>query len=496
MEVAEFEKKKRRKQSVDLTTMVYGKVPPQARELEEVILGAIMIDSACLPEVINLIFKEAFYVDTYQRVFGAILSLYDKNSKIDVTTVIEELKKLEELDTVGGPYAIVKLTNSVVSGANIETHCRIVLEKFLKREAIRVAGEILTEAYEDSSDAFTIYDNADNELLKAQEKVLSGAVMDMRHYSMKVHDQYETVKHTGVLGIQTGILPIDRIFSGLVAPDLFIIAARPGQGKTALALSITHTLSVVNGIPGSWFSLEMDGVQLTRRLVSIESGISHELIRQGKVYDGLENKLFNAISKVGVAPIFIEDRGTINIRSLRTRAIILKKRNKIKYIVVDYIQLMNSIGKKGQNREGEVSEISRGLKLLAKEIELPIIALSQLSREVEKRSDKMPQLSDLRESGAIEQDADEVMFLMRPEYYNLKEHVTLGGKEYAPPGLCIGKGDKNRHGECKSFAMWFNAPTMHFTTHPMDEGSQNYFSSSLKEQEDKYSQSKLEEPPF
>lgn len=447
-----------------------GRIPPQAIDIEKVVLGAILISSYCLPEVIDLIFKEVFYIESHQMIFEAIISLYDKNRSIDILTVVEELINLGNIEKVGGPYYVTILTNDVTSSAHIDHHCRILLEKYLKREAIKIGGEFVISAYEDGTDAFEIYDKADNDILNTQERVIGSTMADMNSFSSMVYDQYEKVKATGVLGINTGIIPFDRIFGGLVPPDLFIIAARPGAGKTALAMSITHHVSVIKKIPGAWFSLEMDGVQLTRRLASIDSKISHELIRQGKVSEADESKFYDSLNRISSAPIFIEDKTSVNIRSIRTRANILVRKKKIQYIIVDYLQLMGSVNKKNQNREGEISDISRGLKTLAKELGIPVIALSQLSREVEKRSDKMPQLSDLRESGAIEQDADEVLFLMRPEYYGFLEDVEIGNKNYSTKGLCIGKGAKNRHGACENFAMWFDAPCMHFSTHVNDLG--------------------------
>jgi replicative DNA helicase len=378
------------------------------------------------------------------------------------------LKKNEEIDLVGGHYYVTKLTRDVVSTANIEAHCHIILQKFLSREMIRIGLDAVNEAYEDVVDIFDTYDKADNEILNTQERVLSGAVKDMGHYSAKVYDQYETVKSTGVIGIHTGIIPIDTICSGLVSPDLMILAARPGQGKTALALSITHHVSIINNIAGAWFSLEMDGTQLTRRLASIDSKISHELIRQGKVQKQDENKFYSSLDRIARAPIFIEDKSIANVRSIRTRANILKRKNKIGYIVVDYLQLMRGMEAKNKTRDQIIGEISGGLKHLAKELEIPVVALCQLSREVEKRGDKIPQLSDLRESGNLEQDADEVIFLMRPEAYNFTEPVMIGGKEYDVRGLGIGKIAKNRHGECKNFAMWFDAPCMQYSSHMND----------------------------
>lgn len=460
--------KKSKNISIDLSNMVYGRVPPQAKELEEAILGGVLIAPECLPEVLNLVFADVFYIEAHQIVFKSILSLYDKNNKIDILTVVEELRKMGSLDLVGGAYFVTKLTNNVVSTANIDTHCRIIMEFYLKREMIKISGEAIGEAYEDNTDAFDLYDRVDNKILNTQERVLSGSVKDMSHYSSKVYDQYQTVKQTGVLGIQTGIAPFDKILSGLVSPDLFIIAARPSQGKTALAMSLSHYISVVNGIEGAWFSLEMDGVQLTRRLASIDSGISHELIRQGRIQKEQEIKFCNSLDRIAQSPIYIEDKGSMNIRAIRTRSNILVRKNKIKYIVVDYLQLMEAVDKRDTNRNNIIGEISRGLKMLAKELDIPVIALSQLSRKVEERSDKMPQMSDLRESGNIEQDADEILFLMRPEKYGLLEPVSIGGVEYSAQGLCIGKVDKNRHGECLNFAMGFRGPSMHLTTHEND----------------------------
>lgn len=483
--------KKTKKTSVDLSTMIYGKVPPQDQELEKVILGAILIEPICVSSVVNLLFKEVFYVDAHQKIYGAVLGLYDRNIAIDILTVVDELRKREELDLVGGAFYVTKLTNNVVSSANIDDHCRLILEFYLKREMIRIGGESIQKSYDDSEDAFGIYDSADNDIINTQERVLKGQVKDMGHYSAKVYEQYEIVKDTGVLGIHTGISPIDRILSGLVAPDLFIIAARPSQGKTACALSITHNTSILNNVPCAWFSLEMDGVQLTRRLVSIDSGIPHELIRHGSVPKDQELKFYNSLDKIKNAPIYIEDKGSINIRGIRTRANILVRKHGIKYIIVDYLQLMEGIDVRNKSRNDIVGEATRGLKMLAKELNIPVIALSQLSRKVEERSDKMPQMSDLRESGNIEQDADEILFLMRPEKYEMLEPVTISGVEYSARGLCIGKVDKNRHGECVNFPMFFNGATMQIRTHDTD-----FFNNSIPQQVFQPMQFEGEEAPF
>ena len=449
--------------------MIEGKIPPQHPKIEAIVLGAILVDYfGCLPEVINLIFKEVFYVPEHVLIYEAVLNLYDKGKPVDILTVCEQLQKNEKLEEVGGHYFVTRLTNEVVSTANIETHCRLLLEAYLKRELIKITSSTMSEAFENGCDGFDLCDKTDTELINIQEKVLSGQIKGVSYYSNKVQDEYYSVKDTGVLGIKTPFTRWNKIMCGLVAPDLIIIASRPSMGKTALALSIVHDASVVNNVPCAFFSLEMDGTQLVRRLASLDCDLPHKVIRDGRLSTLEENVFMKSLDKVSKAPIFIEDKGGLNIRSLRTRANILKRKNGIKFIVVDYLQLMSGMNK-GGNRESEISEISRSLKQLARELEIPVIALSQLSREVEKRPDKMPQLSDLRESGAIEQDADEVIFLMRPEFYDFSEPVQIAGKDYAPQGLTIIKTAKNRHGECENFALFFTGNTMKFKDHESDQ---------------------------
>lgn len=485
MELINFnkDKKLRRKDPVDFVNMIYGKVPPQAKELEEVILGGLMLDVSSVFIGMSRLFPEMFYVDANQRIFKSIQTLYDKNQKIDLFTVIEQLKVSEELDAVGGPYYVTKLTNAVVSGANIENHINIVAEKYLKREAIRLSGELINEAYGDDSDAFDVINQADAGFQKIQEQVLTGLVKDISYFGMKVMEQHASTKQTGVLGIKTCMKAIDEVISGLVEPDLIIIAARPSQGKTALALSITYNTSIKGNIPCAWFSLEMDGVQLVRRLASIDTQIDHEKIRKGYTSKEEDILLAQSVEKIATCKVYIQDNANVNIREIRTKANLLKRKHGIKFIVVDYIQLMNGIDTKGKSREQIVSDISRGLKILAKELEMPVIALSQLSRKVEERSDKMPQLSDLRESGAIEQDADEVIFLMRPEFYHMTEAVKVGSKEYPVSGLTIVSTAKNRHGETKNTALNFKGSCMHFTDHHLDS-EQRFFQPSYLQQND------------
>lgn len=792
--------KKNGKKAFDLNL---GKVPPQNVDFEEAILGICMLEGHAFASANQFIWAEVFYKDANQKIYDCFCRLFDQNKPIDILTVVQGLRDNGELELVGGAYYVTRLTNSVTSSAHLESWCKTLLELYMKREGIRLCGDLMQDCYNDEKDAFDIFNKADNEIINIQERVLSGQIADIDHYAKKVYEQYETVKATGVLGLKTMIEPFDRVMCGLVAPDLIIIAARPGSGKclgkgtkvmmydgsfkkvediivgdvlmgddstprnvlsicsgienmyrinqrkgisytvneshilslkrsrnenkhikgdviniplldwvnssnkfktnykgykvsvdfpekeleiepyflglwlgdgdknnlritkpdieietylheyaerlglgltvltpknrcksyniraessfvgcnsllnlfkknnlignkhipieylvnseknrlellaglldtdgycsksgfeiivkneelcnqikylsdslgfrtlvtpkkgkikslgfigdyfritingdchkiptkivrkkasirttlkdwkvtsidvnpigvgeyfgfeidgnrlflledmtvthnTALALSMTKNLSYDQNIPCAWFSLEMDGVQLVRRMASMITGIDHTSIRNGHIYQNLEPDFYKALDEISRKPIYIEDKGDINIRDLRARAIVLKRKYNIQYIIVDYIQLMSGIDVRNKNRNDVVGEISRGLKQLAKELNIPVIGIAQLSRAVESRSDKIPQLSDLRESGSIEQDADSVLFLMRPEYYGLMNEFTIEGKEYSPNGLCLGVIGKNRHGETKNIAMKWNGATMTMSTH-------------------------------
>lgn len=445
--------------------MIIENLPPQSIEIEEAILGALMLDNSALNLAMSRLGEDMFYKIDYKAVFKAIEALYDRGQGVDIISVSEELKRQNNLELAGGAYGVMKLTNGVVSSANIENHILILAENYLKREMIGICHESFSKAYLPETDVFDLISVTDSRISKAQEKVVKGMSKDISYYGIKVLEQHAMVKNTGVLGIKTGIYELDKATNGLVSPDLIIIAARPGAGKTALCLSVMYNTSVVGEIPCAIFSLEMDGVQLVRRLASIDTGIAHERIRNGKTSDEEEMKLQDSIERIANSKIFIEDKTSMNIRDIRTKASILKKKHNIGYIVVDYIQLMSGTDVKGKNREQVVSDISRGLKCIAKELEIPVIALSQLNRAVEQRPDKMPQLSDLRESGAIEQDADSILFLMRPEYYNMTEPVNFKDQEFPVQNLAICSIAKNRHGSTKNIPMEFTGNTMKFKTH-------------------------------
>src|SRR6266513_6164303 len=419
--------RKRRKSSIDMSTMVYGKVPPQAKNLEEAVLGAIMLEKSAFDFVIEILKPECFYVEANQRIFRSMQGLQQKNSPIDLLTVVEELKSREELDMVGGPYYVTKLTNSVVSSANILAHSRIILQKFIQRELIRISGEIIGDAYEDSTDVFDLLDDAETKLFEITNNHLRKNFDTIDSVLVKTIQRIEDLRHKNedVTGVPSGFASLDRVTYGWQNTDLIILAARPAVGKTAFALNLARNaaLHASKPTPVAVFSLEMSAGQLVQRILAAESEIWLEKIARGKLEEHEMKQLYaRGIQKLAQAPIFIDDTPALNIFELRAKCRRLKNKHNIGLIILDYLQLMSGTGENRYgNREQEISKISRDLKGLAKELGIPIIALSQLSREVEKRKEgnKMPQLSDLRESGAIEQDADMVMFLYRPEYYDI-----------------------------------------------------------------------------
>src|SRR5678809_457225 len=421
------DRKQRRKTTSDLSSLVYGKIPPQAKDLEEAVLGAIMLEKNAFDVVIEILKPECFYVDAHQRIYRAMQGLAQKNKPIDILTVSEELKTREELEMVGGPYYVTKLTNAVVSSAHIETHARIILQKFIQRELIRVSGEIIGDAYEDSTDVFDLLDDAESKLFEITNNHLRKNFDTIDSVLVKTIQRIEDLRHKNedVTGVPSGYASLDRITYGWQNTDLVILAARPSVGKTALALNLARNaaLHASKPTPVAVFSLEMSAGQLVQRILSAESEIWLEKISRGKLEEHEMKQLYaKGIQRLAQAPIYIDDSAALNIFELRAKCRRLKNKHNVGLIIIDYLQLMSGTGEnRNSNREQEISRISRDLKGLAKELQIPIIALSQLSREVEKRSqgNKMPQLSDLRESGAIEQDADMVMFLYRPEYYDI-----------------------------------------------------------------------------
>lgn len=423
-----MEKKKDRfqrpKPTMDLSTMVYGKMPPQAKELEEGILGALMLEKGALAEIQDLLTPDKFYLSAHQAIFQAILKLDAKGQTPDILTVVEQLKESEMLEQVGGPYYVTKLTNGVVSSANIVNHARIVCQKWMSREIIRVGGEMVALGYEDGMDPFDLVDEAERRIAGIMDSNDRGKIVAIDTALAKSWNQISERRKadSSLTGVPTGFDSMNQITHGWQPTDLIIMAARPAVGKTALALNLARNAALDRSkpTPTAFFSLEMSEGQLMERLISRESQIPLELIKTGRLDDNLAEVVFKTgVQPLSRAPFFIDDTPALNIFELRAKCRRLKNKHKIGFIIIDYLQLMSGTGEKG-NREQEISMISRSLKGLAKELAVPILALSQLSRAVESRTEKTPQLSDLRESGAIEQDADMVMFLYRPEYYAIK----------------------------------------------------------------------------
>ncbi|MFN5421937.1 MAG: replicative DNA helicase [bacterium] len=421
------DRRSKRKTTVELNPLGYGKVPPQSRELEEAVLGAVMLERSAFDIVINVLKPECFYVDAHQVIFNAMVRLNADSKPIDLLTVVEELKAMEMLDQVGGAYYISKLTNSVVSAANLEAHARIVQEKFIQRELIRISSEIITDAYDDSTDVFELLDSAEqklfeiaNDQLKKEFDTLGKSVMDTLNRIDEMRARNEDIT-----GVPSGFPSLDSTTYGWQKSDLIILAARPSVGKTAFALNLARNAAMHPTKPTSvaFFSLEMSTGQLVQRILSAESEIYLSKISRGRMEDYEMQQLYKkGIEPLTKAQLFVDDSAALNIFELRAKCRRLKSLHNVGLIIIDYLQLMSgSSENRNSNREQEISTISRNLKQLAKELQVPIIALSQLSREVEKRkeSNKVPQLSDLRESGAIEQDADMVMFLYRPDYYDI-----------------------------------------------------------------------------
>ncbi|MCB0790615.1 MAG: replicative DNA helicase [Flavobacteriales bacterium] len=413
--------------------MVPGKLPPQAPELEEAVLGAMMLERNAVNEAIDILRPESFYVDAHNKIFGAIQGLFRSDKPIDILTVTEELRKRGELEIVGGPFYISQLTNKVASSANVEYHARIISQKHILRELIRISGETMGDAFDETADVFDLLDKTEQELYAITSGNLKRNYEPMSDLLRDAITQIESAKQStgGVSGVPTGFVKLDKLTAGWQRSDMVIVAARPGMGKTAFVLSMARNIAVEHRRAVAVFSLEMSSTQLVTRLIASEAGIPSEKLRKGDLNDAEFAILHQHITKLDQAPIYIDDTPALNIFELRAKCRRLKAQHNVELIVIDYLQLMTTgTDNRNGNREQEISSISRSIKSIAKELDVPIIALSQLSRAVETRGgDKRPQLSDLRESGAIEQDADLVCFLYRPEYYKIYEDhygSTLG----------------------------------------------------------------------
>ncbi|WP_203296673.1 replicative DNA helicase [Luteirhabdus pelagi] len=401
-----------------------GKLPPQATDLEEVVLGAMMIDKKGVDDVIDILHAEVFYNEKHQFIFDAIHTLFENSEPVDLLTVSSQLKKEGKLEAAGGEFFLVQLTQKVASSAHIEFHARIILQKYIQRSLIKISNEIIEESYDETTDVFDLLDTAEAKLYEITQGNIKKSSETAQQLVIQAKKKIEEIANReGLSGIPSGFEKVDKLTSGWQPSDLIIIAARPGMGKTALTLSMARNMAVEHNIPVAFFSLEMSSVQLITRLISSETHLSSEKLRTGNLEKHEWEQLNVKVKGLEKAPLFIDDTPSLSIFDLRAKARRLSSQHGIKLIIVDYLQLMTAGGnQKGGNREQEISTISRNLKALAKELNVPVIALSQLSRAVETRGgSKRPLLSDLRESGAIEQDADIVSFIYRPEYYKIDE---------------------------------------------------------------------------
>lgn len=403
-----------------------GKVQPQVREFEEAVLGALMLEKDAYSQVSDILKPDSFYDSIHQTIYRAIMDLAVRQAPIDMLTVVEQLRKEGELEAVGGPVYIAQLTEKVASAAHIEFHARIIAQKYLARELISFSSTVTSKAFDETTDVDDLMQEAEGKLFEISQRNVKKDVTQINPVIKEALNLLEIAanREDGLSGLQTGFDALDKITSGWQNSDLVIIAARPAMGKTAFVLSMAKNMAVSYNYPVALFSLEMSNVQLVNRLIVNTCEIPGEKIKNGQLAPYEWEQLDFKIKELYDAPLYIDDTPSLSIFELRTKARRLVREHGIKMIIIDYLQLMNASGMNYGSREQEVSMISRSLKGLAKELNIPIIALSQLNRGVEGRTGaegKRPQLSDLRESGAIEQDADMVCFIHRPEYYKIFE---------------------------------------------------------------------------
>jgi replicative DNA helicase len=397
------------------------RMPPQAVEVEQAVLGAMLIDQRAIGRSIELLDDTCFYHAPHTTIYRAILALYEKGEAVDQLTLAEELKRGGTLDGAGGPVYLAKLAAEVASGANIEYHAKIVLEKSLSRKLIETAAEVTQAAFAGAQDVHELIDWTEQKIFGLSERGMDDGFVALESVMSETLEQIERAHNrvSAVSGVDTGFAELNEQTSGFQPGDLIILAARPSVGKTALALSLARNAAVDHGVGVALFSLEMSNTQLAQRLLSAETRVDLHRLRTGKLSDEDWMHLTRNVGRLAQAPIFVDDTPGISVLEARAKARRLQREHGIGLVIIDYLQLMTSHDRVN-NREQEISRISRGLKGLAKELDVPVLALSQLSRAVESRTDRRPQLSDLRESGSIEQDADVVMFIYRPDIYGLQ----------------------------------------------------------------------------
>jgi replicative DNA helicase len=470
----EYQPKMRQKQpqmreDTGMSQYVFGKIPPQALPLEEAVLGALMMDREAAGIVSDLLTPEAFYTPAHQAIYCSILRLHERQHPVDLLTVTEELRKCGELDTAGGSYYLVELTSRVASTANIEYHSRIILQKHIQRQIIATGTRMVKDGYEDTVDCFEALQHAEQGLFAITQNTLSRSSAKAGSIAFSTFKQIEqnalkSRASAGITGIAAGIVEVDALTGGWQNSDLVILAARPGMGKTGFALSAALNAAKC-GAPVAFFSLEMANPQLVMRMMAMLGEVSGHKMRDGSLSDEELMTLAAAADRIENLPIYLDDTPAISVPEMRAKCRRLKRQHDIQLVIVDYLQLMTlapaGLENKNANREQEVAGISRALKALAKELNVPVIALSQLSRAVETRGGaKRPQLSDLRDSGGVEQDADIVSFIYRPEYYGILEDEA--GESLR--GIAEVIFAKNRHGDTDTVKVKFEKQFTRFSS--------------------------------
>ncbi len=453
-----------------------GKLPPQALDLEEAVLGALMLEKNALTAVIEFLRPEHFYSEAHKLIYEAIVDLFKNSEPVDMRTVVNQLRKNGKLELVEGAYKIAELTSKVSSAANIEYHARIVIEMAIKRNLIEIASQIHHDAYEDTTDVFELLDKTEQGIFQISDSNLRKNYDTMKSLMFQAIQELQEKKNhkDGLTGIPSGFSKLDRVTSGWQRSDLCIIAARPGMGKTAFIVSALRNAAVDFNYPVAIFSLEMSSLQLVNRLISAEAELESDKIKKGNLAEFEWQQLVHKTTRLSSAPIFIDDTPALSILELRAKCRRLKAEHNIQMVVIDYLQLMK--GEAGGNREQEIASISRALKGVAKELNIPVIALSQLSRGVETRGgDKRPQLSDLRESGSIEQDADIVMFLYRPEYYK----ITVDEDGMPTQGMAEVIIAKHRNGSLENVKLKFIGKYTKFADFDGPVANENPFSGMI-----------------
>ena len=458
-------KKENPSKYVDHIAVDSGKVPPNALEIEEAVLGALLLEKDAIYRVFDLLQPETFYKESHQHIYQAIKDLSSENEPIDMVSVIEQLRKNKKLEEAGGDYYITQLTYRIGSIAHLEHHAKLIAEKFIQRELIRITAEIQQMAFDESTDVVELIDTSENKIYQVAEGNIKKQTTSIGSVVDEAIEQIEAASKNKdeLSGIPSGFSNLDRITSGWQPSDLVILAARPSMGKTAFALNIARNVAAQYDTPIAFFSLEMSSIQLVKRMISTETEISQQHIKTGQMEDWEWQQLESRLPKLRNAPLYIDDTPGLSIFELRAKCRRLVHEKGVRMLIIDYLQLMNAAGQ--SSREQEVSVISRSLKAIAKELDVPVIALSQLNRSVTARQgEKRPMLSDLRESGAIEQDADIVMFIHRPE--------ALGITEYDDGTSSIGMADiiiaKHRNGATEDVRMRFEGQYARFTDY--DEG--------------------------